>query len=55
MSSIRNPQSNSLAERFGQTIKSSIIKTLQVEEEIENALLAYRSTPLSAELPLPAE
>ena len=55
MSSPRNPQSNGLAERFVQTIKSSIIKTLQVGEEIETSLLAYRSTPLSAELPSPAE
>ena len=38
-----------------QTINSSIIKTLQVGKEIETALLAYRSTPLSAELPSPAE
>ena len=55
MSSPRNPQSNGLAERFVQTIKSSIIKTLQAGEETETALLAYRSTPLNAELPSPAE
>ena len=55
MSSPRNPQSNGLAERFVQTIKSSIIKTLQAGEGIETALLAYRSTPLSAELSSPAE
>ena len=55
VSSPRNPQSNGLAERFVQTIKSSIIKTLQEGEEIKAALLAYRSTPLSAELFSPAE
>ena len=55
VSSPRNPKSNGLTERFVQTIKSSIIKTLQVWEEIETALLAYISMPLSAELPSPAE
>ena len=54
-SSPRNPQSNGLAERFVQTVKVSLKKTIAAGEDVELALLMYRTTPLSHSLPSPAE
>ena len=54
-SSPRYPQSNGLAERFVQTIKISLKKTLAAGEDVEMALLMYRTMPLNHNLPSPAE
>ena len=55
VSSPRYPQSNGMAERFVQTMKSSLIKTMEGGEDIDLALLTYKTTPLSHNLPSPAE
>ena len=55
VSSPRNPQSNGMAERCVQTMKSSLIKTMEEGENVDLALLTYKTTPLSHRLPLPAE
>ena len=55
VSSPRNPQSNGMAERCVQTMKASIIKTMEEGEDMDLALLTYKTTPLSHRLPLPAE
>ena len=55
VSSPRNPQSNGMAERCVQTMKASLIKTMEEGEDVDLALLTYKTTPLSHELPLPAE
>ena len=49
------PSQNSMAERFVQTIKSSLTKTMEGGEDIDLALLTYKTTPLSHNLPSPAE
>ena len=54
ISSPRNPQSNSMAERCIQTMKASLIKTMEEGEDVDLALLTYKTTPLSHRLPLPA-
>ena len=54
-SSPRNPQSNGMAERCVQTMKASLIKTMEEAEDMDLALLTYKTTPLSRELPSPAE
>ena len=54
-SSPRNPQSNGMAERCVQTTKVSLIKTKEEEEDVDLALLTYKTTPLSHRLPSPAE
>ena len=55
VSSPRNPQSNGMAERSAQTMKASLIKTMEEGEDVDLALLTYKTTPLSHRLPLPAE
>ena len=55
VSSLRHPQSNGMAERYVQTMKASLIKTMEEGEDIDLALLAYKATPLSHNLPSPAE
>ena len=54
VSSPRNPQSNGMAERCVQTMKASLI-TMEEGEDVDLALLTYKTTPLSHRLPLPAE
>ena len=51
----RNPQSNGMAERCVWTMKASLIKTMEEGEDMDLALLTYKTTPLSHRLPLPAE
>ena len=55
VSSPRYPQSNGMAERYVQTMKASLIKTMEEGEDIDLALLTYKATPLSHNLPSPAE
>ena len=55
VSSPRNPQSNGMAERCVQTMKASLIKTMKEGEDVDLALLTYKTTPLNHRLPLPAE
>ena len=50
-----NAQSNDQAERFVQTIKNSLTKVLETREDPNLALLAYITTPLTHNLPSPAE
>ena len=51
----RNPQSNGMAEHCVQTMKSSLIKTIEEGEDMDLALLTYKTTSLNHRLPLPAE
>ena len=55
VSSPRNPQSNGMAEPCVQTMKVSLIKTIEEGEDVDLALLTYKTTPLNHRLPLPAE
>ena len=55
LSTPRNPQSNGMAEHFVQTMKASLIKTIQEGEDVDLALLTYKTTPLNHRLPSPAE
>ena len=55
VSSPRNPQSNGMAECCVQTMKASLIKTIEVGEDVDLALLTYKTTPLNHRLPSPAE
>ena len=55
VSSPRNPQSNGMAENCVQTMKASLIKTMEEGEDVDLALLTYKTPPLSHRLPLPAE
>ena len=55
VSSPRNPQSNGMAERCVQTMKASLIKTIEEGEDMDLVLLTYKTTPLNHRLPLPAE
>ena len=55
VSSPRNPQSNGMAEHCVQTIKASLIKTIEEREDVNLSLLTYKTTPLNLRLPLPAE
>ena len=55
VSSPRNPQSNGMAERCVQTMKASLIKSMEEGEDMDLALLTYKTTPLSHRLPSPAE
>ena len=54
-SSPRNAQSNGMAERCVQTMKASLIKTIEEGEDVDLALLTYSTTPLNHRLPSPAE
>ena len=55
VSSPQHPQSNGMAEKYVQTMKASLIKTMEEGEDIDLALLTYKATPLSHNLPSPAE
>ena len=55
VSSPRNLQSNGMAERCVQTMKASLIKTMEEGEDMDLALLTYKTTSLSHRLPSPAE
>ena len=55
VSSPRNPQLNGMAERCVQTMKALLTKTMEEGEDIDLALLTYKTTPLSHRLPSPAE
>ena len=55
VSSPRNPQSNGMVERCVQTMKASLIKTMEEGEDMDLVLLTYKTTPLSHRLPSPAE
>ena len=44
-----------MAERCVQTIKTSLLKTIEEGEDMNLALLTYKTTPLSHSLPSPAE
>ena len=55
VSSPRNPQYNGKAERCVQTMKASLIKTIEEGKDVDLALLTYKTTPLNHRLPSPAE
>ena len=55
VSSPRNPQSNGMAERCVQTMKPSLLKTIEEGEDVNLALLTYKTMPLNHSLPSPAE
>ena len=55
VSSPRNSQSNSMAERCVQTMKASLLKTIGEGEDVNLTLLTYKTTPLNHCLPSPAE
>ena len=55
VSSPKNPQLNGMAERCVQTMKASLIKTMEEGKDVDLALLTYKTTPLSHRLPSPAE
>ena len=44
-----------MAERCVQTMKASLIKTIEEGVDVDLALLTYKTTPLNHRLPLPAE
>ena len=55
ISSPRNPQSNGMAQHCVQTMKASLIKTIEEGEDLDLALLTYKTTSLNHRLPSPAE
>ena len=55
VSSPRNPQSNGMVEHCVQSMKASLIKTIEEGEDMDLALLTYKTTPLNHRLPSPAE
>ena len=44
-----------MAERCVQTMKASLLKTIEEGEDVNLALLTYKTTPLNHSLPSPAE
>ena len=44
-----------MAEHCIQTMKASLIKTIEEEEDVDLALLTYKTTSLNHRLPSPAE
>ena len=44
-----------MAKCFVQTMKASLIKTIEEGEDVDLALLIYKTTPLNHRLQLPAE
>ena len=55
VSSPRTLQSNGMAEHCVQTMKASLIKTIEEGEDVDLALLTYKTTSLNHRLPSPAE
>ena len=55
VSSPRNPQSNGMAEHCVQTMKASLIKTIEEGKDVDLVPLTYKTTPLNHRLPSPAE
>ena len=55
VSSPRNLQSNGMVERCVQTMKASLIKTMEEGEDMDLAILTYKTTPPSHGLPLQGE
>ena len=53
VSSPRNLQSNGMAERCIQTMRASLIKTMEEGKDVDLALLTYKTTPLSHRLQSP--
>ena len=47
----RNPQSNGMTEYCVQTMKASLIKTIEEGEDVDLALLTYKTTTLNHRLP----
>ena len=45
VSAPRNPQSNGMAERCVHTMKASLIKTMEEEEDMDLALFTCKATP----------
>ena len=54
-SSPHYPRGHGFVERQFQTIKKTILKCRETKEDIDLALLALRTTPLSSNIPSPAE
>ena len=54
-SSPHYPRGHGFIERQVQTVKKTIIKCRETKEDIDLALLALRTTPLSSNMPSPAE
>ena len=50
-----NAQSDGQAERFVQTVKYSLTKVMEGEEDLHLAILSYITTPLNHNLPSPAD
>ena len=55
VSSPRNPQSNGMTQHCVQTMKASLIKTIEKGEDVDLELLTCKTTPLNHRLPLLAE
>ena len=54
-SSPQYPHGHGFVERQVQTVKRTILKCRETKEDIDLALLALRKTPLSSNIPSPAE
>ena len=54
-SSPNYPRGHEFVERQVQTVKKMILKCRETKEDIDLALLALRTTPLSSNIPSPAE
>jgi len=54
-SSPRYPKSNGLVERMVQTVKQTMKKFMTMKEDLYMAMLIYRTTPLTNNIPAPAE
>jgi len=54
-SSPRFPQSNGFIERHVRTIKAIVTKCIADKEDLQRALMNVRATPISTDLPSPAE
>ena len=44
-----------MTERYVHTMKASLLKTIEEGEDVNLALMTYKTTPLSHSLPSPAE
>lgn len=54
-SSPRYPRANGMAERFVQTIKTTIKKCIATNGDVDMAMLHMRATPIASNIPSPAE